>query len=127
MSLSTLEQPREIVVPNALRWWFNKRAERRLREQAELYSNKVGLAPKKIVVKNQMKRWGSCTKDGVVHLNWRVIMAPMSVVDYVVVHELIHVEVDQHSRAFWKKLRVILPDYERRKEWLRINGPNLFI
>ncbi|MCK4568464.1 MAG: M48 family metallopeptidase, partial [Candidatus Thorarchaeota archaeon] len=82
---------------------------------------------KKIVVKNQMKRWGSCTKDDIVHLNWRIIMAPMSVVDYVVVHELIHVDIDKHSKEFWKSLRIIIPDYERRKEWLRINGPNLIV
>ena len=119
------ERLREIVVPNALRRWFNSRAEARLNERVKLYSNKVGVKPKKIVVKNQMKRWGSCTKDGIVHLNWRIIMAPMSVVDYVVVHELIHVDIERHSNDFWKKLQVILPDYERRKEWLRVNGPNL--
>ncbi len=121
------ENSREIVVPSALRWWFSNKAEKKLLERAKLYSSKIGVAPKKIVIKNQMKRWGSCTKDGVVHLNWRIIMAPMSVVDYVVAHELIHVDIDSHSKEFWKTLRTILPDYERRKEWLRVNGPSLFV
>lgn len=52
-------------------------------------------------------------------------MAPMSVVDYVVVHELVHLSVQDHSQEFWQKMRVVLPDYERRKEWLRIHGPAL--
>ena len=121
------ENHRDVVVPSALRWWFNNKAERKLLERAKLYATKIGITPKKIVIKNQMKRWGSCTKDGVVHLNWRIIMAPMSVVDYVVVHELIHIDIDRHSNEFWKTLRAILPDYERRKEWLRVNGPNLFV
>ena len=123
----TEESPREVVVPNALRWWFSKKAEKKLLERVDLYVRKIGVKPKKIVVKNQMKRWGSCTKDDIVHLNWRIIMAPMSVVDYVVVHELIHVDIDKHSKEFWKSLRIIIPDYERRKEWLRINGPNLIV
>ena len=123
----TEESPREVVVSSALRWWFSKKAEKKLLERAELYSKKIGVKPKKIIVKNQMKRWGSCTKDGVVYLNWRIIMAPMSVLDYVVVHELNHVDNDSHSNEFWKALRVIIPDFERRKDWLRINGSNLII
>ena len=123
----TEESPREVVVPSALRSWFSKRAKKKLRERAELYSSKIGVMPKDIIVKNQMKRWGSYTKTGVVNLNWRVIMAPMSIVDYVVVHELVHVTIDAHSNEFWKSLRAIIPDYERRKDWLRINGPTLII
>lgn len=123
----TSEQPREILVPSALRWWFQKKAQQRLRERIEFYSSRVGTEPAGLVVKNQMKRWGTCTKDDIIYLNWRVIMAPMSVIDYVVTHELVHLSLKDHSSHFWLKLRAILPDYERRKEWLRINGPSLQI
>ena len=121
------EQPREILVPSALRWWFHKKAEKRLEERVEFYTSKVGAEPAGLVVKNQMKRWGTCTKDDIIYLNWRIIMAPLSIVDYVVVHELVHLSMKDHSTEFWSKLRSILPDYERRKEWLRINGPTLQI
>jgi predicted metal-dependent hydrolase len=119
------EHPREIMVPSALTSWFINKAENRLRQRVDQYSPKVGVEPEGIIVKNQMKRWGSCTKDQVLNLNFRIVMAPMSVIDYVVVHELIHLIVDDHSNEFWDKMRAILPDYERRKEWLRIEGPNL--
>lgn len=74
-----------------------------------------------------MKRWGSCTKDGVLQLNYRIVMALVSVVDYVVVHELVHLKYSKHSEQFWKEIRKVLPDYERRKEWLRVYGSELTI
>jgi len=121
------EHPREILVPSALRWWFQKKAEKRLEERVEWYSSRIGVEPAGLVVKNQMKRWGTCSKDNIVYLNWRVIMAPLSIVDYVVVHELVHVQAKDHSNEFWNRVSRVLPDYERRKEWLRINGPTLEI
>jgi predicted metal-dependent hydrolase len=119
--------PREVMVSSALKSWFQEKAENRLRERVNLYAPKVGVDPRGIIVKNQMKRWGSCTKDEVLYLNFRIIMAPMSVIDYVVVHELTHLVVDDHSTEFWSKMKIILPDYERRKDWLRVNGPRLMI
>jgi len=119
------EYPREILVPSALRWWFQKKAEKRLEERVERFSSKIGVEPAGLVVKNQMKRWGTCTKENLLYLNWKIIMAPMSIVDYIVVHELVHLNTKDHSPDFWLKIRAILPDYERRKEWLRINGPTL--
>ena len=121
----SVETPRLVLVDSALQSWFIKKAEKRLMERVELYSPRVGNEPAGVIVKNQMKRWGSCTKDGILNLNWKIIMAPMSVVDYVVVHELVHLGVQDHSREFWQKMRVVLPDYERRKEWLRVHGPSL--
>ncbi len=121
------EHPLEIMVSSALASWFVRKSEYRLKQRVEQYSPKVGVEPKGIIVKNQMKRWGSCTKDQVLNLNFRIVMAPMSIIDYVVVHELTHLIVDDHSTEFWDKMRAVLPDYERRKEWLRVNGPRLLI
>ena len=72
-------------------------------------------------------RWGSCTPDGNIYLNWQILMAPMSIVDYVLVHELAHLKYLDHSPEYWRFVRSILPDYEQRKEWLRINGPTLLL
>ncbi|MFB6075512.1 MAG: M48 family metallopeptidase, partial [Candidatus Aenigmatarchaeota archaeon] len=67
----------------------------------------------------------SCTKNKDLLYNWRVIMAPMSIVDYVVVHELCHLKEKNHTDKFWRMLKSVIPDYEDRKEWLRVNGPRL--
>ena len=82
-------------------------------------SPKVGNGPAGVIVKNQMTKWGSCTKDGTLNLNWRIAMAPMSVVGCVVVHELVHLDVQDHSafccrltrkaysQAFWSGILML--------------------
>ncbi|MGC1122761.1 MAG: SprT family zinc-dependent metalloprotease [Candidatus Methanofastidiosia archaeon] len=113
------------IVRTALTKWYKEHAEVRLTERVDMYASKVDTYPSKIVVKNQAKRWGSCTKNGSVNFNWKIVMAPMSVVDYVVVHELCHLRESSHSSRFWILLRSALPDYEKRRDWLRINGRRL--
>lgn len=105
--------------------WYQQRAENRLIEQVRLIANNNNLHPSDIKVMDMDRRWGSCTPRQVVHLNWRLIMAPVRIIDYLAVHELCHLQVPDHSDKFWHKVASILPDYEERREWLRINGPLL--
>jgi predicted metal-dependent hydrolase len=77
------------------------------------------------VVAEPPKRWGSTTKNGNVRINWRVLQCPVSLVDYVLAHELVHLIHEDHSRAFWAALGRIMPDYEERKRRLRAMGPRL--
>ena len=81
---------------------------------------KVGLPVPNIVVAEPAKRWGSVAKNGAVRVNWRVLQCPVSLVDYVVAHELVHLLHEDHSRAFWATLGRVMPDYEERKE--RLDG-----
>jgi predicted metal-dependent hydrolase len=74
-----------------------------------------------IDVKDFKSRWGSCTPKGEVQYNWRIIMAPNSVCDYVVVHELCHLIQHDHSPKFWKLVERVVPDYDDSKGWLREN------
>jgi len=67
-------------------------------------------------------RWGSCSQEGALSFAWRLIMAPLPIIDYVVVHELAHIQVKNHSKRFWNKLNVLMPDYRQRIEWLERNG-----
>ena len=67
------------------------------------------------------KRWGSSGPKGTVNFSWRLIMAPMGIIDYVIVHELVHLEQRDHSRLFWDKVKSILPDFKRRQKWLKDN------
>ena len=68
------------------------------------------------------KRWGSCSGKDDLNFNWKLIMAPMSIVDYIVVHELTHLKHSNHSQEFWQTIEAIIPDYEEKQEWLRVNG-----
>lgn len=76
----------------------------------------------RITIRNQKTRWGSCSSKGNLNYNWRLLMAPAWVLDYVVVHELCHLVYLNHSRQFWQLVEQILPDYRNRREWLKING-----
>ena len=78
--------------------------------------------PKKVAVRDMSTRWGSCTPGGVIIYNWRCVLVPPRVMDYLIVHELAHLEHHRHSRAFWDKIASVLPGFESSMEWLRING-----
>jgi predicted metal-dependent hydrolase len=67
-------------------------------------------------------RWGSCSSRGSLSFTWRLVMAPVEVVDYVIVHELAHLRVHNHSPEFWKEVARLMPDYAQRKQWLKDNG-----
>jgi hypothetical protein len=118
-------EDRRKTIRQALIAWYRQHARAKLAERVGRYADKVGVTPRSVEVKNQQKRWGSCTKTGDLLFNWRIIMAPMSIVDYVVVHELCHLKEENHTERFWRMLKTVIPDYEERKEWLRINGPKL--
>jgi predicted metal-dependent hydrolase len=76
-------------------------------------------------VKDLGYRWASCLKNGDVHFHWKCLMAPLTIIDYIVVHELCHLHHRDHSDAFWNEVDKVLPDYRDRKEWLRIHGARL--
>ncbi|HLS09880.1 SprT family zinc-dependent metalloprotease [Lentibacillus sp.] len=105
--------------------WYRHRGTIKLKEKANHFQSLLDVRPKSINIRSQYKRWGSCTPDGDIYINWRLIMAPSNVFEYVIVHELAHLLVRDHSTAFWKIVKSILPDYKKRKEWLRIHGMTL--
>ncbi len=75
-----------------------------------------------VLIRDQRKRWGSADAKGVLRFNWRVVQAPMRLVDYVVAHELVHLRYPDHTRAFWAALGEVMSDYEERREALRRFG-----
>lgn len=76
----------------------------------------------RIRVRDLGYRWGSCSKNGLLNFHWRVIQLPPSAIDYIVVHELAHLSVPDHSPAFWREVEKVLPDYQARRDWLREKG-----
>jgi len=106
----------------ALEHWYRDKAKEKINERIEYYQAYFDVKPKKVVIKNQVKRWGSCTQNRHLLFNWKCIMAPSPVIDYIVVHEMCHMVHMNHSAEFWGLLKRILPDYESRKELLKNNG-----
>ncbi|MEL7665568.1 MAG: SprT family zinc-dependent metalloprotease [Methanosarcina mazei] len=102
--------------------FYHLNAEKILLQRARKYLVYFESKPSLIKVQPLKNKWGNCSKTNQLRFNWRVVMAKMSIIDYVVVHELCHTKYKDHSKAFWNEVQKILPDYEERKEWLRING-----
>jgi predicted metal-dependent hydrolase len=79
----------------------------------------MGVNVSKVKLSSAKKSWGSCSSLGNINLNWRLVKAPMQVVDYVVVHELAHLKQMNHSPKFWYEVQKIIPDYQKCRQWLR--------
>ena len=105
--------------------WFRRHAAKRLPERVEAWRARVGVSMPQVLIADQLKRWGSCDRTGTIRLNWRIIQAPMALVDYVVVHELVHLQYRGHGRDYWRAVGRVMPDYERRRESLTQNGAGL--
>lgn len=107
--------------------WYRQQARQRIMERVEFFTMRYDFGKKvnRIVVKDQKSRWGSCSSKCNLNFNYRLIMAPDEVLDYVVVHELCHLKHMNHSEQFWCAVFEILPDYLKQKEWLKIYGRTL--
>jgi hypothetical protein len=98
--------------------WFVSQAKSHLPERVEFIAERIGAEFKRVSVRNQRTRWGSSSSKGTISLNWRLIMMPQYVQDYIIVHELVHQTVSNHSRVFWDKVSRIVPDYKSAEKWI---------
>lgn len=111
----------------AFRNFYVAKGNERLAARVSYYAPKVGVEPAAVCVKELGHRWASCSVGGKVSFHWKCMMAPPTVIDYIVVHELCHFHHRDHTDAFWNEVDKVLPDYRVRKEWLRTNGSALDI
>ena len=102
--------------------WYKKKAKKIILQRVSFYSKQTGLKCKKIRITNAKSRWGSCSAKNNLNFAWRLIMAPLLVIDYVVVHELAHSEHKNHSQKFWEKVNKLFPEFKTAKKWLKQNG-----
>jgi predicted metal-dependent hydrolase len=116
------DRKNEALSLRAIKAWYYDRAAEKLSERVAFYAKTMSLQYGAIMIREQKKRWASCDRKGNLRFNWQIIMAPLKMVDYVVVHELAHIKVHNHSPAFWNKVKSALPDYQNRKEKLRKLG-----
>jgi predicted metal-dependent hydrolase len=108
-------------IENRLKRWYIEEARKEIHARCTWFSMKTGYTPASIRITDARQRWGSCTHKGGLNFSWRLIQAPPEIVDYVIIHEFVHLIQPDHSKKFWAKVREIMPDYERRRKWLREN------
>lgn len=128
----------EVPVPASFNGAARRREVRRrlagsLKQHADLYlpdrlddvCRRLPVEKPSIIVREQAKRWGSCDARGVLRINWRIVQAPIPLIEYVLLHELVHLRYPNHDRAFWSAVGRVMPDYEDRRARLRELGPRL--
>ena len=101
---------------------LRERAKSVLAQRTAYFARQIGVTYGRITVRDQKTRWGSCSQTGNLNFNFRLILAPLEVLDYVVVHELCHRRQMNHSTQFWQEVAQVLPEYRKRKAWLTENG-----
>lgn len=106
----------------ALRSWYFDRAKKKILPRVKSFANVLGVEFDNARIVDNRYRWGSCTTKDNVNFNWRLIKAPMYVLDYVIVHELTHLLEANHTPRFWNIVRAQSPNMEKAKQWLRENG-----
>lgn len=111
----------------AFRSYYTTRGLDRIPKRMAYYAPKVGVEPTGVVVRELGHRWASCSSKGKLAFHWRCMMAPLTIIDYIVVHELCHLHHRNHNDAFWNEVDKVMPEYHERKEWLRKNGAGLDI
>lgn len=127
ITLPPAATPAELAksVRTALHDWYLATATRHLLERTAALAARTRLTPARVRVRNQMHRWGSCSAQGSINLNWRLVMAPPEVADYVIYHELCHLKVRNHSPRFWREVERHVPQLKERRAWLNLYGPSL--
>lgn len=106
--------------------WYKQEALKYYISRAGELSLKYDFNPKSIKLSNAKKRLGVCNQYNDIRINWRLIVAPKDVIDYVLVHELVHIKIKNHSKNYWSKIALILPDYKEKEAWLKANKHELF-
>lgn len=114
-------------IKEALEKWLKELACKIVTERMRIFSAVMKVAPNKVFFKSQKTIWGSCTKDNNININWRIIMAPLDIIDYLVVHELAHIRHKNHSKVFWDAVGTVLWDHTKRRKWLKDNGHKLHL
>lgn len=121
-----LSENGELQNPDAaFKAFYKAKGQTKIANRVSHYADRMGVAPSGVRILELQNRWASCTPEGRLNFHWKCMMAPPTVIDYIVVHELAHLQYLNHTKAFWDQVDKVLPDYRDRKEWLRVNGAGM--
>jgi predicted metal-dependent hydrolase len=118
-------EPRPQALRDALEGWYRRRARDEIAPRLDAASARAGTPYTTLQIRGQRTRWASCSSSGAMSFNWRLLLAPPEILDYVVEHEVVHLEVHDHSQRFWKRLSERVPDYKTHEAWLKRHGQSL--
>ncbi len=105
--------------------WLRRRARAEVEPRLKAATRRAGVRYRSLQIRGQRTRWASCSSSGAMSFNWRLLLAPPEILDYVVEHEVAHLSVHDHSERFWRLLRSRCPDYRVHERWLRDHGHTL--
>ena len=120
------ETPDEALINKYLTVWLKKRAQHFFLDYAQECAKQIGVSFQKIRLTETISRWGSCSSRGILSLNWRLVLAPLQVAEYVVAHEVSHLREMNHSLKFWKLVEHLCPDFQKHRHWLKKHGTTLY-
>jgi predicted metal-dependent hydrolase len=120
--ISSINQPQ---ANSLFKKWYLHMADEVIVPKAALLAKQLGVTYKKLDIRELKYRWGSCTPKDHIHLNWRLIKAPVYVIEYIIIHELTHLLETNHTPEFWNRVAAQQPGYENAREWLKVNGAEL--
>lgn len=123
-----------ILFPEALKFrlkkelstWYIQQAKAMITRQIEYFAKEMDVEYKSISFSDTRSRWGSCSHDNHLQFNWRLVMSPLLVVNYVIIHELAHIDEKNHSMVFWRRVKKYNPSYRQNRKWLKEHGDLLF-
>ena len=101
--------------------WLKEHAQKIIEKKSNHHAKKIGVKFDKIIIKDHKERWGSLSKNNTININLSILCAPSKIIDYVIIHELCHLKIPDHSPKYWNLLYKMMPDYETHKEWLSVN------
>lgn len=111
--------------PDHFKVFYKEKLKLKLAERVDSYASQLGVKPSSVKVMELKNRWGSCSAKGAINFHWKCAMLPLSVLDYVIVHELAHIKDASHSPKFWRTIEKVMPGYETQKNWLKFNGAGM--
>ena len=120
-------ESRERIIRSNLQSWYRTAARRIITQRANLIAGVIGVSFGRITIRDQKTLWGSCSNKRTLSFNWRLVLIPLDMLDYIIVHELCHLVCLRHSERFWKLVEKWVPGYAAREKWIRDNEASLWL
>jgi len=117
-----LEKKQKDNAPQLFIEFYKTKGLPKITERVERFQNRLNVEPKNIKIMELKNRWASCSTKGNLNFHWKCILLPLDVMSYVVVHELVHLKIENHTKKFWNEVDKLIPDYQTHIDWLKNNG-----
>jgi len=118
----TLGQNKQKKAKEIFKAWYSEHLKAKIVQRLKIICQNVNISQPDFRIMELRFRWGSCTKEGILNFNYKIAMAPIGIIDYIIVHELVHLKIHTHNEKFWKEVSRMMPNYLEKKEWLKLNG-----